>query len=280
MVFYIKSYPVNYQGKVPDDFAKNKIAEYIIPPQVVGAPLDTRYLSKGVELLQDKKKTSRTETETQVIEPEDSQFEFMPFFRRVEGQNHRIMVTGKSGSGKSTQIGRMLDQMAHTSPDKQIVIISWVRSDPELDRIHHQTTPIRIQPEQLYEMQIDKEYFENCIIVFDDVEKNPKKDIVKYLIRLRDEIFEAGRHQQCDIISVSHDALGGNLNKTVKMEATSVYLYPNFNQFHTSQAFLKKYVGLNQQQIDEVVSLPSRWVFINLVGANYYISEKKAKLLI
>ena len=137
---------------------------------------------------------------------------------------------------------------------------------------------LNIDNEEIYELEI--EYFYNTIVVMDDVEKSTDKTFIKWVIALREQIFEAGRHHSIDIISVSHDLLGGNLNKTVKAECTGAFLFPQFNQPHQSKEYMRKYLGFDNNTIIEIMKLPSRWVYISTNAPNYYISEKKIKMLV
>ena len=87
-------------------------------------------------------------------------------------------------------------------------------------------------------------FFQDAIVVWDDVEKGIDKNIVKVLMNLRSMMFEIARHYNIHIIIVSHDLLGGNLNKTARTEVTGAFLFPQYNQPHQSRQYLSKYVGL------------------------------------
>ena len=99
-------------------------------------------------------------------------------------------------------------------------------------------------------------------------------------MKLRDQMFEMGRHFNTHIISVSHDALVGKDTKTVKSEATSVILYPQFTQQHQMKEYLTKYVGFDKKRTKMIMTLPSRWVFINLNAPNYLVTPTEVKLLL
>ena len=95
--------------------------------------------------------TDRDQFKKEAIISKDSGSEIFPHFPKLIEQNHRLMVTGSSGSGKSTVIGRILDQMIKNKPKPteadlqegrlpgQIVIFSAIHTDPPLDK---QTTTL------------------------------------------------------------------------------------------------------------------------------------------
>ena len=112
------------------------------------------------------------------------------------------------------------------------------------------------------------------------MEKSTNKEVVKFLIQLRNMMLEVSRHYNTNIISVSHNMLVGNTNSSSKTEMTGIFLYPGHNQPHQTREFLKKYVGLSKVQIEEIMKLRSRWVYVSSNSPNYYISQKICKLLV
>ena len=271
-MFFIKD--VNY-GEKPD-VGDRKIADYIIAPTNEGEPIKEMHKIRGIYVEQRDSGGGLKEVATK---PND-RYTFFPYFPEMKKQNHRILVSGRSGSGKSWVIGMILDQMAHIYPKHDIVIISFVDEDEALDRMRNGRKPLRLNLTDPEVLNITPAFFEESIVVFDDIEKGVDKTTVKFLLNLRATMFEVARHYNTHIISVSHDLLGGNINKTVRAEATGVFLFPQYNQPHQSMQYLKKYVGLNMKQVEEVMRLPSRWVYLSLVAPTYYVTNTTIKLLI
>lgn len=210
---------------------------------------------------------------------DENEEEFLPYLDVIPNQNHRILVSGKSGCGKSTLIGKLLDQLMRTNP-KRIIIISTVSEDPELDRYHGDIIPLRLDiSDSDAVVQLELDYFADSVLVFDDVEKTTKKEFKKWVMALRAEAFEAGRHKNIDIISISHDLLGGMENKTVKAECTAAILFPQFNQPHQTREFLRKYIGMDKNMMEHVMRLPSRYVFINANSPCYIVSQKEVRII-
>ncbi len=222
-----------------------------------------------------------------------------PYFPRNDEMNHRIAVIGKSGSGKSFTIGLVLDQMIHNKPEPhperskerkqdptrgRIIIFSGVNQDLPLDRIRRNLPPVRPNIEDKDGlMKIKPQMFNDCIVVFDDIEKITNKDVNKFLRDLRGNLMECGRHTRCDVISVSHNILAGSANKEVKNELTGMFLYPDYNQKHTTDTFLQKYIGLTKDVIEDKVmvreSRTSRWVFIGCLSPIYIVWDKGIEIL-
>lgn len=273
-------------SKIDDKIVNIKVADVVVNTLGVGKGFEARYLNRGVYLVDANASQSKQASDTIELPQNNSSEEFFPCFQYVKGQNHRILVVGASGSGKSTVIGRVLDQMA-SDTKKDIFIISFVNSDPELDRRRNGRMPTRIKldyqpgsPEYTQIFGYNYEFFNNSIVVFDDVEKSTDKKLLAHILALRAQLFEMGRHGKTDLISVSHDILGGNVNKLVKAESTGCFLFPAHNKPHQTGQYLEKYVGLSEEQIHDVMTVKSRWVYIQDKGTQkYYVSSHIVKLL-
>ena len=252
-----------------------KVADFIIAPEREGQSIQAQHKVKGIYTYQDESGGIK-ECE---IGPGD-RFTFFPYMGEITRQIHRILVSGRSGSGKSWIIGMLLDQMAHSFPGHDIVIISFVAEDPSLDRPRNGKKPLRLNLKDPDMFNIEPSFFEKSIVIYDDIEKGTDKATVKYLLNLRAMMMETSRHYNTHIITVSHDLLGGNTNKTVKSEATSAFLFVQYNQPHQTREYLRKYVGLSNEQINEIMQLPSRWCYINLLAPTFYITDRRVKLLI
>jgi Cdc6-like AAA superfamily ATPase len=251
--------------------------------KITSTIINNSYTDESVYYNYRKRKASiDNKTKEILINDDDENLEvtFFPFHEETEEQNVRLMVCGKSGSGKSTTVGRILDQLAMSNP-RPIVIFSFVTQDKELDRNHCDISPVRVDlSDEDAVANLTVEMFNGTVCVFDDVERSPKKKLVKFLLALRDSMFEYGRHHQISIISISHDVLLGNANKCIKSESKGVYLFPLWTQKHQTTEFLSKYVGLDKEQIALIMNTTSRWVYISMTAPTYFIDEKRVMLLI
>jgi len=204
-------------------------------------------------------------------------YQIYPLFSHRDGeiQNHRIGIFGKSGSGKSTFVGELLDIMKHHklgNPDKDIIVFSGVEQDEPIDRERNDEPPERVD---IYDPEIYSDINDYCnsICVFDDVENLSDKNIDKAMQRLRNGMLERGRHKGIDIISISHDALSGNVTKKVHSESTGVVIFPAYSQVHQLQEYLTRYIGLAKKDISKITSLgdKSRWVYVSNTAPTYVI---------
>ena len=214
-----------------------------------------------------------------------------PLLKSKEGetQNHRIAIFGRSGSGKSHIIGQMLDMMKskkHGNPERDIVILSGVDEDEPLDRVRgkkgEKSPPERIDLNDPSFMELRPDDFEDCIVIFDDVEHLSDKAINKAVLNLRNSMLEKSRHFNTDIFTISHNALGGSVTKFVNSEASGFFVFPAFSQHHQLTSYLHKYAGLSKEAIQKLINIgetKSRWIFVSNMAPCYVVYSKGCYLV-
>jgi len=204
-------------------------------------------------------------------------------YRKGEIQNHRLAVLGKSGSGKSYFIGQLLDILKskkHGDQNRRIIILSGVTEDEALDRPRglkdEEEGPIRIDLNDPELGALKIEDFEDSITIFDDTEFIANKTVNKFVNNLRNEMLEKARHHKIDIISVSHNALGGSLTRLVHSESTGAIFFPNHTQFHQLNSYLSKYIGLSKESIQKIIALGkrSRWIYVSNLAPCYVVYQR------
>lgn len=218
------------------------------------------------------------------------EFTYFPLLGKVkdEVQNHRIAVIGKSGSGKSYFVGQMLDVMKSKKlgdKEREIVIYSGVLEDPPLDKPRgkkgQKEPPMRINLDSSSELSLDINDLENCIVVFDDIEKLASKEANQRVLELRDILLEKGRHHNIDIISISHNPFGGKTTRMVHTESSGIVLFPSKSTHKHIADYLSKYIGFSRDNIQKIKDLGehSRWVYISNTAPTYVVHEHGVLLM-
>jgi hypothetical protein len=193
-------------------------------------------------------------------------------FNLLDGQIHLlpnknsrecIYAAGPSGSGKSTWVSNYVEEWRKMFPNEHlnpIVLFSRVTEDEALDRFN----PLRIGlNEDLIYNPVDLTELENSLCIFDDIDQlsntNKLRDIV---INLRDQILEEGRHKKIYCCTTSHLITNHKATRVPLNEASHVVFYPRSGAARAIKYFLQIYVGLDKDQINNIMNLPSRWVCI------------------
>ena len=173
-----------------------------------------------------------------------------------EKQNTRLFVCGPSGSGKSTFVKEFFKNYRRINPDKKIYYISRLSDDPAFASIP--MVKINCNSEKILEYKPDD--FKDSIVVMDDFECLRDKEHLAHTYHIRNTLLETGRHQNSDIIIVSHTLLNSAVSKLVHLESNLVCVFPKSN-FSPIQAWLRRYLGVSDKaMIEKIRTLPSRWV--------------------
>ena len=174
-------------------------------------------------------------------------------------QRDSIYITGPSGSGKSVYVSNFIAEYKKRYPKRNIILISGKDSDPALDKYKIGRIPI---DETLVEDPINLDEMVNSLVIFDDIDQLGNKKIQDAVWHLRDKILEVGRSRGISICSVAHQITNYKASRVCLNEADYVVLFCKSGARYGINYFLKKYLGLDNKQIERVMNLPSRAVVI------------------
>ena len=160
-------------------------------------------------------------------------------------------------------------------PEHPIFIFSKKEDDPAYD-CYKFVTRIPLD-EEFLETEMDVYQFRDSLCVFDDIENCPK-GINEKVHALLDNLSETGRSENVNLVLCNHLSMMGNKTKRSLNESDSVVIFKNSSPYHVKN-LLEKYVGLDKNQIQTIMNLPSRWVFIKKDEPQYVITENKVYLL-
>lgn len=172
-------------------------------------------------------------------------------------------IAGPSGSGKSTYAANLIKTFKKIFPEKDFYAFS--RTDIQNDPAFEGTEPIQISiDESIVENPIDitTEITGGCIILFDDCNTVSDDKQKKAVDKLMADIMEVGRKLQIWIIITNHLVIPNEkkIARTIMNEMQSTTFFPKSGSTQQIRYCLKQYYGLNNKQIDEILSLNSRWI--------------------
>jgi len=193
-------------------------------------------------------------------------------FPIVDEESYRMFVSGLSGSGKSFFISQFLKNNPIRTKGAGVFLFSPIVDDKSLKSIKNliHIDLVEIEQEISRPLQIE-DLPPGSVLIFDDVESF-HKGVRKLYTDFRDTCLERGRHLKQSCITVSHNARNGNTTKASIREAQYWVIFPKFNATGAKN-ILKIYGGLSQKEIDEILSLKSRWVFYKKSIPKYAVGE-------
>lgn len=216
------------------------------------------------------------------------------FYRAIDGlqvtpqlipnQRNAYYVFGKSGCGKSTWSSKYALEWLTVHPGGKVFIFSRKTYDPVFDdvvpgiiRVVLDRNFVRDQKGTNGEDPIIP--YANSLVIFDDFLKIDDPTIKKAAEKLKNALFELGRAQGTDIISVQHKGKGGAKSMIELAECSAVVCFPKLN-LGESQKVLETYLCFDKTQMMRVFDeegKKQRWMCV--IHPNIVITESYIKIL-
>ena len=186
--------------------------------------------------------------------------EFVPIFDS-KLERSVFMVCGMSGSGKSTYTAALCKTYHSQYPKNRIILFSNKLEDPVFDILSY-VDRITISDDLLSD-PITLAELKNSLVLYDDVECNPSKEIAKELIRISDLILQQGRSFRCSFVYISHQSNNYKATRNVLNEAHHIVVFPAMTTRYSLNYLFSKYFGFSKEVISKICKLPSRWVQVS-----------------
>ena len=184
-------------------------------------------------------------------------------FTPVLKQHERTVayIAGPSGSGKTTAAISLIRDYLNKYPDELFFLFSRTdyKNDPAFKGLHPKQVTI---DESLIQDPIDvtEELEGGSIILFDDC-NTIQNDKLKHIVdKLMADIMEVGRKLDATIIITNHLVIPNEkkIARTIMNELQTLTVFPKSGSSQQIRYALKNYFGLNNKQVDEIVTLPSK----------------------
>ena len=137
-----------------------------------------------------------------------------------------MYVCGSAGSGKSYFVAQYVAEYHKTFEDNLVYLVSENNEDPAFDKLDYVN---RIIIDDMYENPIDWKEFENCLVIFDDID-SIKGKLGKTIDDLRDKLLKNSRKFRVSVISTSHDACGIKLKSVLNESKIIVFFMVNYGR--------------------------------------------------
>lgn len=188
----------------------------------------------------------------------------------------RFIISGMTGSGKSTMAASYMQKYKQLHPNNNIYLFSQHEKDPVYDKIKIGIK--RIPLDVLNETEITIDALKNSLVIWDDCDNVQDSALLKKIINLQQDIMSNGRHQGISCIVLLHVLMNYRATKGLLSDISGVMLFLSGSKYSVN-GFLKRYAGLDQQQIKSITGLKSRWFYLSMCQPMFVLSEHKAFLI-
>lgn len=197
-------------------------------------------------------------------------------FPIITEPSFRAMCFGGSGSGKTFFVSEFLKV---NKPRKGAGIFMFSPFDEDPSIKNKNIIPIKLESyEEEYERPFDIEDLpKGSVCIFDDI-MTYNKQYRQLYIDTMETLYERGRHLDISTICIQHNPLMGAKGKIQLRDSMYYICFPRYNVRDT-KVLLKNYTGMTTEQINEILNLDSRWVFVKKSVPNYYVGEHTIAIL-
>jgi len=205
----------------------------------------------------------------EIMLDDDGKLELLP--PQKKGERHFLVISGKSGSGKSFWTRTYIKNWLKLFPKRPVYIFSPVSSDTAYDDLKINRV---ILDESIITDPIDVSDLEDSLCIFDDHDQIKEPLIKGEIKRLIDNISEIGRHKNISACVLIHKIANFKDTRTLLNEATHVVLFLRGYKGGINKYYLTKYQELDKKAIEKVYKLNSRWVCFQCNYPAYILYEK------
>jgi hypothetical protein len=196
-------------------------------------------------------------------------------------QRSVVYIAGPSGSGKSTYAANLIRSYLKFLK-KDFFVFS--RTDCRIDPAFKGMKMIQITIDNALiddPIDITQEITNGALILFDDCNTIQDEKLKKAVEKIMEDILEVGRKLDITILITSHLVIptSKNFARTIMNELQSLTVFPKSGSAQQIRYALKTYFGLSNKQIDDILSIKSRWITISKTYPMYVLSDKIAYIL-
>lgn len=216
-----------------------------------------------------------------------------PFIDTKNHQRQGIYISGQSGSGKSVFARNMImafkSQMNKMELDKDTGEVIEIETPVRLFSRTTETDPAfagikklnRINVNDPNVLGIVPELLKNSIVVFDDYDQVPNKNLLAFLKALIKGVLEVGRKLNIQVIIINHQTMDYQKTRDIIFECNAYVLFPGSNKnatFRFIDAYIKPDKGMLKKINDIKLSQFSFFYFDKRYPA-HFISDYRVILM-
>jgi DNA-directed RNA polymerase beta subunit len=203
------------------------------------------------------------------INLKEGQFMLSPDKHHDERQT--VFCFGSAGSGKSYWVSSYVSEYHKVHPKNAIYLISEQDEDKSFDS---KDFIKRIDISDMGQIPLEWKEFQECLVIFDDIDSISNKKLSNAVELLRDQLLKNARKFKVSVISTSHEGCEGKKTKAVLNESRVIVFFPrNFNR--SLKYLMESYLGLDKKCIEKIKQSKSRWCAYVKAYPCYLVEEKR-----
>ena len=200
----------------------------------------------------------------------------------VDPKNEQVdvmYISARQGAGKSTYIADYVADYRKLYPRNKIFLFSSKFDDETntfTDKAYQHLPYITVMKvdQSFLDIQLNPSDFADSLVIFDDIEQLPYKEVLKEINDLRRRLLTVGREKRIFVIVTSHIMCDGDKTRLFLNEHNKGTFFKGCNMSQVKR-YLENYSGVSDKKIqNKIINLPSRWITVSQNYPAYVIYEK------
>lgn len=223
------------------------------------------------------KKNPNFEVENNIFELHDTDKYELELSPETEKEmTNRIVLIGQSGSGKTYYLAHYLDNFRKKFFKHSMFLFSRHKKDPSIDWVPGLKRVEITESEVVQSIKDQKplleiEHLRNSICIFDDV-FGSSNVLNKYYVNLLNDLETNSRKYSIHLCVVIHNS---DYSRTrFILSESNIFVFMLNSSRAMNKRLMSTYLGLNQQQIDHLLNLKSRYLVIKNHAPLFYMTSK------
>ncbi len=189
--------------------------------------------------------------------------------------NERLIIGGPAGSGKSTFAANYARMWKKLFPKGLIHLFARQSDDPAFEGIELEEIVV---DQSIINEDLGIHDFVDTLVIFDDMDNLQDKDTITYIHKLLNDLMACGRKQNIYVMYITHIFRNRMKTQVALNEANKIVFFNGMGD-RQNVAVLKEYAQMNKDEIQRLITLPSRWCCLERKRPRYVVHEKGIFLL-
>lgn len=183
-----------------------------------------------------------------------------------------IVVTGMPKCGKTFWINEYVNAYIQLYKNT-VFLITRNKNDDTISKDINKYIVINVDDEMLKDLPQIQD-FANSLVIFDDIESSSSSKCTEKMYSLMSDIAKNGRHYNITLIFSNQECRMGVKTKPILACTTGFVIFPKNCALYQMRLLLKEHMGYTKKEIEMVLDINSRWVYLNRSSPQYVISDK------
>jgi hypothetical protein len=211
---------------------------------------------------------------------------FYPSKRGKQKQNDTIVIVGKKGIGKTSILLYLIKLYIKFAKDPKVIIFTQVPENFEKLKDKYDDIVGVVNLSEIIKDGVDRNTYifpdlseiADSLVVFDDTENIPIKEINQQVIKFINLCFQNGRNYGLTVLLVLHHLNTGKERSLLIKEADSIIMFPGNLDNNLLKTLINHY-GFSRDAAIDLFRLPEKFILLRNTEPSYIFGSTSQRIM-